>query len=263
MTQDAISSNYGDSFYKVQMDGSYKSASIVVPHLLKYFQPKSVVDLGCGRGTWLKAFKDNGIARVVGHDGPWNSQDKMIDPGIVFVPLNLNSPVVQGSEKFDLASSLEVAEHLKPGSAREFVKALTHLSDVVMFGAAYSYQGGVDHINEQPHTYWAKLFGEFSYLPYDIFRPEIWGNPDVESWYQQNTFLYVRKNSDLEKNLNKQGIFPLKNLEFMNCIHPQMYAHWVTVGSSPLRTLVKKAALKFVPSAVLSRLRNFRQGLTG
>ncbi len=231
---------YNSSFYDFQMDGSYKSAVLYVKHLANYIMPLSVVDLGCGRGTWLKAFGEAGAKNLVGFDGSWNSQEKMLDQNISFKPVNLNSFTPNQNDKFDLAMSLEVAEHLSLSSARNFVSALTNLSDVVLFGAAYSHQGGSDHINEQPHTYWAKIFLDFGYVPYDIFRPFFWGNPDVEVWYQQNTFLYVKSSSLLNNKLESFGSLPVKNLLFMNCVHPHLFDIWVSRANSPFKTLMRK-----------------------
>lgn len=164
--------NYGDDFYNAQIEGSYKSAQRYGERLASVYRPRSVVDAGCGRGAWLKAFKDGGAEKVVGLDGPWNSAGNMVDPSIEFRPVELNQPIaVEGGERFDLAMSVEVAEHLQEASARGFVASLTRLSDVVLFGYAFSCQGGTNHLNEQPHTYWAKLFEAHDYAPYDFFRP--------------------------------------------------------------------------------------------
>ena len=73
------------------MDGSYRSASEYVKYLSQLYQPESVIDLGCGRGTWLKAFKDIGVERLVGLDGKWNSQGRMVEQSIKFVQL-MNGP---------------------------------------------------------------------------------------------------------------------------------------------------------------------------
>ena len=181
---------YGESYFNSQMGGSYRSAVLYAQHLLKIFKPQSVADLGCGRGTWLKAFGENGVEKLVGLDGDWNSQEKMVDQTVTFSPVDLNKPFPKPTERFDLAISVEVAEHLKEESSKTFVDNITALSDVVMFGAAYTKQGGTDHINEQPHTYWAKMFIEIGYTPYDVFRSTFWGNQDIEFWYQQNTFLF-------------------------------------------------------------------------
>ena len=205
VVESRLSDFYGEGFYKSQMDGSYKSASKYVGFLWKVFQPRSVVDVGCGRGTWLKAFKDKGVENAVGFDGNWNRQDNMIDQSIKFVGVDLNKPIAKQDEKYDLAISLEVAEHLEESSANIFVDTLTKLADVVIFSAAYTKQGGTHHINEKPHTYWAKIFREYDYIPYDLFRPVFWGDADIEFWYQQNTFLYVKSSSELNRKLTSAG----------------------------------------------------------
>ena len=40
-----------------------------LPLLLKVAQPKSILDVGCGTGTWLKAACDLGVTDVCGVDG--------------------------------------------------------------------------------------------------------------------------------------------------------------------------------------------------
>jgi len=91
--------------------------------------------------------------------------------------------------------SLEVAEHLEPATAPQFVNSLATASDVVLFSAAYTQQGGTNHINEQPHSYWAGLFAGHAFAPFDLFRPVFWGNDEICFWYRQNVFLYVKRES--------------------------------------------------------------------
>lgn len=112
---------YGHEFYDEQMKGSYESAKLYAGRLSRIYFPDSVVDVGCGRGTWLKAFKEIGVNSLAGFDGPWNSQDKMIEASIAFKACDLNRPIIC-NEKFDLAMSLEVAEHIEPASAMAFVQ---------------------------------------------------------------------------------------------------------------------------------------------
>lgn len=223
-SQNTLSKFYGDSFYVDQMDGSYRSAQKYAAFLCSYYKPSSVVDLGCGRGTWLKAFKENGTHRVVGLDGIWNNQSNMIDQTISFYSVDLNNHIaLPSNERFDLAVSLEVAEHLEATSASIFVDSLCELADVVLFGAAYVSQGGINHINEQQQTYWAEKFIENDYVIFDLFRSKFWGDTDVEYWYQQNAFLYVKNMSEAMNTLTQQGLKPLSNTAFMNCVHPTLY----------------------------------------
>ena len=218
-----VKNSYDDSWYQDQILPAYRSAKIFLEHLHKVIKPKRVVDLGCGRGAWLKAFGEFGATTLVGVDGTWNSQEKMIDTSILFFGVDLNKPISIAQGKFDLAISLEVAEHLHPESAGTFIRSLTTLSNVVVFGAAYTGQGGTDHFNEQPHSYWAEIFNDIGYVAYDYFRPALWGKVDVEFWYRQNTFLYVKQGSSEESQLLEFGLQPISNLKWMNCIHPALY----------------------------------------
>jgi hypothetical protein len=116
-----------------------------------------------------------------------------------------------------------VAEHLEPKTSQVFVQFLTDLSDVVLFGAAYTNQGGTNHINEQKHSYWAGLFSDRGYKAYDLFRPLLWGDMSVEYWYQQNTYLYVRSSSPVCKVFAESGVSAISNTAFMNCVHPMLF----------------------------------------
>lgn len=96
--------------------------------------------------------------------------------------------VVEGGERFDLAMSVEVAEHLHEASAKGFVASLTRLSDVVLFGSAFSSQGGTNHVNEQPHIYWAKLFETHDYAPYVFLAPHFGAIPTLSSGISRTFF---------------------------------------------------------------------------
>ena len=47
---------YAEQFYAEQREGSLCSAREVVPLILELVNPRSVVDVGCGVGTWLSVF---------------------------------------------------------------------------------------------------------------------------------------------------------------------------------------------------------------
>lgn len=217
-----LSEIYDDSFYKDQVAEAVRSARIYLKFLWRFFQPASVLDFGCGRGAWLKACHELGSTHLLGLDGDWNKQSLMIDDVIHFRNIDLNKPF-SVPEKVDLAMSLEVAEHLEPSTAPQFIKCLAKSSDMVLFSAAYPKQGGVNHINEQPHSYWAQLFAEHGFVAFDLFRPVFWGNEEVCFWYRQNVFLYIRKDSDSWRRMGTYGFKEIADLSFMNCIHPELY----------------------------------------
>lgn len=212
---------YNETFYAKAVN-SYASAKKYANILKEFYVPKTVIDIGCGKGAWLKAFLDIGVQKCVGVDGNWNNQSSMIDEQIEFHSMDLEQPI-RFDCKFDLAICVEVAEHLGADVEFNFVDSLTLLADVIIFGAAYIEQGGAGHINENYHTHWEYMFDGCGFDVFDCFRPRVWGDDEVDWWYQQNTFLYVKKDCQLYKDI-KQHVLPIANKKFMNAIHPYLYA---------------------------------------
>ena len=235
-----LSEFYDECFYDHQVAESIRSARIYLTFLWQFLQPGSVLDVGCGRGAWLKACHELGSNRLLGLDGDWNKQSLMIDSAIDFRSINLNEPFTV-PERVELAMSLEVAEHLEPSAAPQFIKSLAAPADVVLFSAAYPKQGGTNHINEQPHTYWAQLFAEHDFMPFDLFRPVFWGNEQVCFWYRQNVFLYIKKDSDSWRRIGACGFKEIADLSFMNCVHPDLYN--IKTAEPPQPTLKSHAEL--------------------
>ncbi|MEM4268052.1 MAG: methyltransferase domain-containing protein [Candidatus Woesearchaeota archaeon] len=200
---------------------SLKSAKVIVPILLEIYKPRSVVDVGCGTGEFLSVFRERGIKNVLGIDGPWINEEKLRIPKDCFMPRDLEKPI-KISERFDLAVSLEVAEHLSQDSACEFVKTLTDLAPVILFSAAVPFQGGLHHVNEQWPEYWVKLFAQRGYVPIDSIRKKIWNNEEVCFWYSQNILLFVKKEY-LQKNKKLKKEFEQTGSSVLALVHPKLY----------------------------------------
>jgi SAM-dependent methyltransferase len=169
-----------------------KSAYSFIPILLKYINlPNSVIDIGCGTGTWLNALKNFGVKDIKGINGNYieNSLLEINVNELVYHDLNL--PYLD-KKKYDLAICLEVAEHLQSESSDILVKTLCKLSDTILFSAALPFQGGQNHLNEQPIKYWIDLFNRNGFIFKDYFRSTIWDNENIEWWYRQNTFLIIK-----------------------------------------------------------------------
>jgi len=203
---------YNEAFYLQQREGSKKSASVILPIVFDIFKPKAVVDIGCGVGTWLSIAGKLGATKLVGLEGNW-VKDVKKEPGNIQVNLcDLEREIAAPAQKFDLALCLEVAEHLSERRSESLVGDLCTLSDVVLFGAAIPGQGGTMHINEQWQSYWATKFRRRGYLPYDVVRPQIWNNADVELWYRQNMLVYA-----------KSSVEGYAQAQMIDVIHPGVY----------------------------------------
>jgi SAM-dependent methyltransferase len=183
---------YTEEFFEGLLEGSRRSARLVVPIIMELVRPKRVVDVGCGLGTWLSVFRDHGAEEILGIDGDYVDSQRLEIAPHEFLARDLSRPI-SIDRRFDLAVCLEVAEHLPEGSADAFVAFLTSLAPVVLFSAAVPYQSGTNHINEQWPDYWAARFADRGYGMCDFVRDHIWDNPDVEWWYAQNILLFSRQ----------------------------------------------------------------------
>lgn len=194
------------------------SAQKIVPILLEFLHPHSVVDVGCGIGTWLSVFQDLGVRDILGIDGEYVNKDLLyshIDKS-QFISHDLTKPLTI-NRKFDLVISLEVAEHLPKESSDHFVETLISLGDYIIFSAAIPNQNGDGHINEQWPTYWSDKFQKYGFNMQDCIRYIFWSNTDVNWWYKQNIFLVV-----------KNGIEPsiiTSSTNALNIVHPELYQH--------------------------------------
>jgi hypothetical protein len=181
--------------HAVEMRASMLAAQAIVPKLLKLFGPiQSVVDLGGGTGTWCRVFHEAGVGRVQCIDHPTAKLHGLEIPEKDFEPFDLRKqqPV---PTRFDLAISLEFAEHLPESKADWIVDFLTQASDRVVFSAAIPGQPGRQHINLQWPDYWSSKFAKREFEQLDIIRPLIATDVTIPYWYRQNMFAYVKANT--------------------------------------------------------------------
>jgi len=212
---------YSKYFYQHHKDLSLNSAKVIVPLVMDMINPKSVIDLGCGLGAFLRIFQENGVEKILGLDGNYVKRENLLISPEKFLARDLKEKI-HLDEKFDLVVCLEVAEHLPEKCTEDFIESLTSLGPVVLFSAAVPHQGGENHINEQWPPYWIEKFAKRGYLLVDALRNELWDNEKVAFWFAQNSFIFVdqtRINNypKLNEALNKN---PLPNL---SVVHPAMY----------------------------------------
>lgn len=194
-----------------------KAPEEIVPFILKFIQPESVLDVGCGTGTWIYVFNKHFKINAIGIDSPFIDRSKIIVDDDLIIKYDL-SKRFNLKRKFDLIICLEVAEHLPSLSAPDFILSLTEHSDNIVFSAAIPYQGGQNHLNEQPVEYWFKLFSDKGYYIYDPFREHFWDNSNVEWWYKQNMFFIskIKHNLKLFKHFYIHPDCFKEKIEFLN-----------------------------------------------
>lgn len=198
--------------YNEIRNGCQRSAATVVPLIMSLLNPRTVADLGCGEGWWLREFAAHGctVWGVDGHDGQ--------DLPFTYHAVDLEATPYVDLGPVDLVLCLEVAEHLSAARADFLVRALTASSDTILFSAAIPGQGGIGHINEQPPRYWADRFNAHGYQVTGALRWLLW-EQDVENWYAQNLML-VAANPPA----GLAHLFEGPAAEPLHVIHPVLWA---------------------------------------
>lgn len=185
---------YNVSYYKKHETGSYQSAMQILKYINSFINFNSVIDFGCGMGTWCKALLNLGIEDFLGIDKHRYDSAYMLIPTEKYMQFDLRKPL-ELARQVDMAISVEVAEHIDPEYSDIFIKNLCSCSDIVLFSAAISHQGGTGHINEQYCTYWETLFKKYNYKAIDCIRPYFWNNDQIEIWYRNNCVLYIAQHT--------------------------------------------------------------------
>jgi len=241
-----VKKNYKHNFYKDRHQSTIDAANTILSLVIDALpQMKSGVDFGCGVGTWLSVLKEKGVDDILGLEGPWVDHDLLEIPKENLKQVNFEKGV-ELDKKFDLAISLEVAEHLKPETAASFVESITKASDFVMFSAAIPFQGGTNHVNEQWPDYWVSLFEERGYVLLDFIRIKIWNDESIPVWYRQNILMFVKKDRVKDVTIPDLSgdLFPV------SVVHPSTYLSKMNKMNSV------KGSLKLFPRAIKNWLKD-------
>jgi len=126
--------------------------------IVNMFAPKSILDLGCGIGSFLSGSFSAGCEDITGIELNYNYAKKYIARSIfshircgdVTEDLNLK-------RNFDCVISIEVAEHINPELTGLFVENLVNYSNkYIIFSAAAPGQPGRGHVNLREKSLWVK-----------------------------------------------------------------------------------------------------------
>ena len=130
-------------------------------HLIDVCRPESVLDIGCGIGSYLLYFVHHQVREVFGIDG--------IEPSVNLLPADrylqhdLSQPFHLG-QQFDLVLCVEVVEHLAPDDADRLLEVVAeHAKERILFSAAEPGQPGKGHINCRPIGEWLEAWRQLGW----------------------------------------------------------------------------------------------------
>lgn len=187
---------YDHTYYERTVEGpAAASAATMADSIVASFAPGSAIDIGCGTGALLAALRDRGC-RVFGLEyseaGLAYCRSRHLDVR----QFDIESDSFGDGRSFDIAISMEVAEHLPERVADRYVGLIALSAPTVMFTAAPPGQGGSDHVNEKPREYWIEKFRATGFSYDAATSSELadrWRSSGrVASWYVDNLMVFRR-----------------------------------------------------------------------
>lgn len=227
--------SYDENFYSRRKALSRQSAEVVLAPLIEVLKPASMLDVGCGTGSWLAVAGELGVSQRLGIDGGTVPRDQLEIPETSFVAQDLNQPL-QHQGRVDLAMCLEVAEHLAPERGESLVAELVERSDAVLFGAAIPEQIGTHHINCRWQSYWAQLFAQHGYRRLNYVQDRFWADRRINVVYRQNAGLYLKRSRYTATRWNLMQLLLGSEHPLIDLVHPELYllylSHWKQLSRS-------------------------------
>ena len=186
---------YTEEFFARKVDPpAFRAAPVITRSIIDELKPKRVIDVGCGTGVILKALQDTGCT-CYGLEYAKAALKICRQRGLNVRKFDIERERL-GPETYDCAISVEVAEHLPEKCADKFVDLLCKLAPTIVFTAATPGQGGVDHVNEQPHEYWITRFEKLGFkldsVLSDKWRSQ-WATTGIADWYYKNIMVFRRQ----------------------------------------------------------------------
>jgi glycosyltransferase involved in cell wall biosynthesis len=157
--------------------------------------PKKVVDIGCGPGTYVYSLRDNNV-NAYGYD-----IDDRVDGKDYLKKLSL----FEVNDKSDVVICLEVAEHIETELSDSIVDSIIrNVNDdgMIIWTAAIPGQGGVGHINCQTKEYWEEKF-----ISRGFYR---------DCTIENNLLEYIRSGSHMGWFLQNLMVLKLKTMEHVD-----------------------------------------------
>jgi SAM-dependent methyltransferase len=179
-------------FTRTVEDAARHSAPFIADSIITEFRPYYVIDVGCGTGALLEVLQARGCS-VMGLENAQAAIELCRARNVPVLKFDLEQDKPPVGLSGDVVISLEVAEHLPERSADRFVDLLTKLSKQIVFTAAYPGQGGGDHVNEQPQSYWIEKFRtrgfDFDEVLSLKWRQD-WKQHGLADWYWTNCMVF-------------------------------------------------------------------------
>jgi 2-polyprenyl-3-methyl-5-hydroxy-6-metoxy-1,4-benzoquinol methylase len=181
----------GPGFVKTDL-----SARKISQYLISRYDPDEFLDIGCGRGDYLRYFAES-KRLAVGCDGSLHGIARVSEKAIAFQH-DLCQPLIF-NRKFSVVMCVEVGEHL-PNRASEtlVISICRNARDVVVFSAAPPGFIAEDHINCRPWSFWNDLFLSYGFRESSRETADLRAfaqDEELPVWWQRWSYI-LRRNGE-------------------------------------------------------------------
>jgi SAM-dependent methyltransferase len=211
-----------------------EGAAAALSSILNSPMPNSLLDIGCGTGTWLRAAVELGVSDVAGVDGVHAPEGSLFIDKDKIAFLDLTAPF-KLNRRFDVALCLEVAEHLPESSADILISSIVAHADTILFSAAIPGQAGQHHVNCRWPSYWQEKFNNHGFACDDSVRWQIWDDTRIEPWYRQNMFWARRDPSQAGHEPRLRSVIHPEMIEVVCSTITERRMKEIEAGSWPIK----------------------------
>ncbi|MCK5520997.1 MAG: class I SAM-dependent methyltransferase [Candidatus Marinimicrobia bacterium] len=159
---------YNDEFFEWHRIHVHDNCKELGRILAQEYDVKSLVDFGCGIGSFLQGALSHGVKKVFGVEIGGEYAKKYTDKSMQgFINFNGDlTKLIVCDHPFDVSICTEVAEHIETQYSEILIENICRNTErMCVFTGAHPGQQGCGHINCQPKEFWMDLFKKngFSY----------------------------------------------------------------------------------------------------
>jgi 2-polyprenyl-3-methyl-5-hydroxy-6-metoxy-1,4-benzoquinol methylase len=156
--------------------------------IIKTFEVKSVLDVGCGLGFSVRWFKEQGLD-VLGIEGSSQAiKDSVCPENIIQWDYTIGK--LELDKKFDLIHCCEFVEHVEEQYVDNFLDTFKHGRYILMTHAIPN-QPGIHHVNCRTSKYWVEKMNKIGYAVDE--KTSMWTRIYSNSPYYQNSGLVFER----------------------------------------------------------------------
>ena len=159
---------YNDEFFLWHLTYAREYSIKTMDWYIDAFKPSSVVDFGCGIGSYLESCYNKNIPNYKGYDIGGEYAKK-------YTPSFLHNHIeyvdctkpIQTPQRYDCVITFETIEHIEPSGTDTFIRNLVSATEInqgkILFTGATPDQDGCGHINSREKEEWIKEFEKHNF----------------------------------------------------------------------------------------------------